>query len=229
MEQRKKANHAVADECVDLAMRKIKVLKAKSIDFEEYPRARTLYAAPDYLKEKFAAPLAIPLLGIDPEKNFGALREVIDGKRILLVGGGRSLGDVTSSRLFAPKALVNVDPFLPQESIERTSAKDYYKSMPLHIDPTKRDFITEMHSQGCEIFDEIWVTFSIPHYCKTAEEIEVFFKNMYEMLAPGGYIRIYPMGFFTENLTEEEVSERAYELEPGLLSALDRLAEKDDI
>lgn len=228
MEQRKKANHSVADECVDLAMRKIRVLDKESgvIDFEEYPRARTLYAPVDYLKEKFAAPLAIPLLGIDPEKNFGALRKVIDGKRILLVGGGRSLGDVTSSRLFAPKALINVDPLLPYENVGRNSA-DYYKSFPL--DPAKQDFVNEIRREGYGTFDEIWATFSIPNYCKTAEEIEVFFENIYEMLAPGGYIRIYPVGFYTEKMTEGELAERADELGRGLLSALGKLAEKDDI
>ncbi len=137
------------------------------------------------------------LFGLRPEKNIEVLREAINNKRILVVGGGTSMDDLLADSRFAPALLLNVDPFLDKEKPARGAA-GYYRSLPL--DAASPDFLQGLRAEGHGTFDEIWATWSIPHYCKTPDEVAQSFANMFKALAPGGALRICPITFVVDKM-----------------------------
>jgi hypothetical protein len=229
LEKRREENLRVAHDAVSLAMTNILISDAEGNDFSSTVTNRGLFTGV-WSQGKVREPLALRLFGVDPDENFEALHEFIDNKKILLVGGGASVQDLTSSDDFTPNLLLNVDPYTPD--VERESTP-YYRHLPL--DPTSEDFLNDLRIAGYGKFDEIWATYSVPPHCKDAGQIERLFGNLYEILGPDGNIRDYPLAFFMQGLEGlDYLGSRTREeclapLQTGLLTALNTLANKDDI
>ena len=119
------------------------------------------------------------------------LKKKLDNKRICLLGGGKSMQDLVQSDLIHPELIVNVDPFLDEENIDRNIHKNY-KSVGIKADdPLLSKKIGE---DGIPAqFDEIWASYSVPFYNTNTEEIDNLFKNIDKMLAEGGNCRITPL------------------------------------
>ncbi len=200
------------------------------VDFDQRTRDRTLFVSKEpvgnSIDEKH---LAIHLFGTDIEKDGTVeLHERIDDKNVLLIGGGRSMEDLTSSSEFHPKSVVNVDPFLPSESIDRGKAS-YYRSLPLNA--LDKDFAKELKHECSEGFDEIWATHSLPNYCNSKEEVEIFFRNIKDVISPGGNLRIFPLTFylhFPEKPNGKELGQRTADLLNGWLAGLRENFNHDD-
>jgi len=217
--ERSKKNRKAIDQCLLLANENIEPSNAIGNNFEYTIRHRGLFTPVIDKNGKEIKPLAFNLLGVEPN-NVPVLHRILDGKNILAIGGGRSLEDLTTSSEFRPASLLNVDPYLPDENPGRNEA-GYYRSTAL--DPTKKDFLAGLQKEGGNMFEEIWSTYSVPHYCKNPEEIAVFFQNMYETLAPGGKLRIFPIVFYLGRGRMQPL------LITGLSRALNELAKKPDI
>lgn len=229
LEKRKEENLGVAHDAVSAAMANILVSDAEGNDFSSTVTNRGLFTGVRS-QGRIREPLALRLFGVDPDKNFKALRRFINNKKILLVGGGASMQDLTSSEELTPALLVNVDPFTPD--VKRKSAS-YYRHLPL--DATSEHFLNDLRAAGYGKFDEIWASYSIPPHCKDAEQITRLFGNLYDALESNGNIRDYPLAFFVqrlEGLDYQEPQKRVETLAPlqaGLSAALTMLANKDNI
>ncbi|MBI5457417.1 hypothetical protein HY971_01700 [Candidatus Kaiserbacteria bacterium] len=170
--------------------------------------------------------LAEVLFGLRPEKNIGALQATINGKRILVVGGGASMDDLLSDNRFAPALLLNVDPFLVEEKPARGAA-GYYRSLPL--DAASADFLQALQAGGHDTFDEIWATWSVPHYCKTPDEVARYFANMFKALEPGGTLRICPVTFVVDPMPPIVRTAVVAELASALSASLRTLAQMPNV
>lgn len=232
---RREENLKVARTCVSIAMENILASSHSGRDFSKIGAHRGLFSPLQRDGRIVASPLSTRLFGIDPHKNYGALHQFIDNKRIMLPGGGTSLQDMTvqdehDPDALLPDTLLNVDPYTPDADRRRAR---YYAH--LKLDPTSENFLNDLRAAGYGKFDEIWASSSVPHYCTTAGEIETFFTNMYEALDANGTLRIYPLAFLVENLESldylgaEKREERLAPLRLGLSAALTTLANKDDI
>lgn len=215
MEKNKKA----IEQCLLLANENVEPSNAIGNNFLNTIRHRGLFTPVTSPQGKEIRPLAFNLFGIDPHDT-DKLKGVVNGKRILAVGGGRSLSDLTTSQDFKPTTVLNVDPYLLYETASRNT-EGYYRSALL--DPTTKEFLGGLRTEKYDQFDEIWSTYSIPQYCKNPEEIVTFFQNMYETLAPGGHLRIFPIVFYIERGRMQPL------LITGLNRALSELARKPDI
>lgn len=217
-ELRQARNRAVIAECIDTAKQNIRESPVSGKNFETSMTRRGLFTV---TRERglMYDPLAMNLLGINPE-DLTALQEAVEGKKILAIGGGESLDDMTSMRSFSPTTFLNVDPYLKKESLRRKLAP-YYQSLP--FDPTKKDFVHDLQTSGYGTFDEIWATYSLPQYCEDPEEVTQFFENMYEALAPDGTLRIFPLVFYAQRSRSSPL------LIAGLSAALNKLAKESDV
>jgi len=230
LQDRRKQNLKVAARSCSIAKQTIRPLREEAskngvVDFKKVIRDR-MFFAPHSIS--FVRPLATSLFGTRVGENLDKLQKMINGKEILVMGGGKSLSDITSSSDFSPKRLVNVDPFLNLEDLDkRTLGKDYYKSLPFN--PTKKNFQADLKTDGYDTFDEIWATFSVPYYSRTRVEVETLFENGYRLLSPDGTFRVFPLGFIVEKMDREKIKERLAGLQAGLASALDVLAVKNDV
>lgn len=114
----------------------------------------------------------------------------VDGKRIAMIGGGKSAQDFLEDRRFSPEKVVNIDPFLSREEVAR-AVKGNYRSVPLDaLDPKLPE---KLQAEGEGSFDEIWCAHSLPHYIDAPENFEPFFENVLAILAVGGTCRIAPL------------------------------------
>src|SRR3989344_691145 len=229
LEKRREENLKAAREAVSAAMANILISDVDGNDFSSTVTNRGLFT-PVHSQGRIREPIAPRLFGINLDKSLKGLHKFIDNKKILLVGGGASVQDLTSSPKFTPAVLLNVDPYTPDVARER---KSYYRRLPL--DPTSENFLNELRAAGHGKFNEIWASYSLPPHCKGAEEIEQLFGNLYDALEPNGNIRDYPLAFFVQGLEgldyqpPEKRQERLAPLRTGLSAALNTLANKDDI
>jgi hypothetical protein len=105
----------------------------------------------------------------------------LNKKRILLVGGGRApIFSGLKQQKICPEILVNIDPYVFAE--EDNDNK--------HIKNIKHDFMK--YEIAPDSFDEIWALFSLPYYCKSADEATKFYAKALLATAPEGYLRVYP-------------------------------------
>lgn len=194
-------------------------------NFEGTTRDRGLFIKNS--KDSLVQPLAMSLFHIDPEEKFGELEEKIDGKNILLIGGGRSMEDLTSTRRLSPKTILNVDPYLNEDAPNRKLCPQYKH---VKLDATVHDMPQQVRELGYDKFEEIWCIYSIPQYCKSESEAVESLLNLEELLAVGGTIRINPLVFFALN-SVIEVDRKKYfqEVSAGFLKGLNQLAAKKDI
>ncbi len=147
---------------------------------------------PDNFK-KDGIPYAISLFGVglqnsvEVEKYF---KLKLDNKNICLLGGGQSCQDLVKSNLVKPKAIINIDPYIAQENIDRSSAGSYTSFNLKADDPSLEDHLKEI---GISKFDEIWASYSVPFYNKNPKEIMNLFSNIKSLLSENGNCRITPL------------------------------------
>jgi hypothetical protein len=139
------------------------------------------------------------LLPMKPE-NAPAVKEyykqLLNNKNIVLFGGGDSAKDLFKDTDINPEKIINVDPFLKQETYDKNPKGNYYNLDKKADDPTLSDYFKE---QGVKA-DEIWASYSVPLYLKNKEEITALFTNIKNILAENGTCRIYPLATtFNEN------------------------------
>lgn len=118
------------------------------------------------------------------------LKIKLDNKRICLLGGGKSMQDLIESDLVKPEIIVNVDPFLDKEEINR-NRKNNYRSLEVKADDPNLSNI--LNKEGINTFDEIWASYSVPFYNTTKEQINNLFDNIDKILSEGGNCRITPL------------------------------------
>lgn len=119
------------------------------------------------------------------------LRNKLNDKRICLLGGGKSMQDLLESDFIKPKEIINIDPFLDSEEINRNVNKNY-KSLDLKADDALLVRKIEENSKEGK-FDEIWASYSVPFYNTNVAQIDNLFNNIDSMLLQGGNCRITPL------------------------------------
>lgn len=118
------------------------------------------------------------------------LKNKLDGKVIYLLGGGKSANDLLHDTQINPKQVVNIDPFISEEDIERNK-KGFYRSIPERAD--SKNLMEEVNSKKIELADEIWASYSVPFYNESQEEIDNLISNIKGLLKEGGSCRITPI------------------------------------
>ncbi len=128
------------------------------------------------------------------------LKRKLDNKKICLLGGGKSMQDLIESDLVNPEIVVNVDPFLDKEEINK-NIKNNYRSLEIRAnDPGLSDVLSK---EGLDTFDEIWASYSVPFYNTTKEQIDNLFDNIDKILSEGGNCRITPLNTQNEECVVE--------------------------
>jgi len=118
------------------------------------------------------------------------LKNKLDGKVIYLLGGGKSANDLLHDTQINPKQVVNIDPFISEEDIERNK-KGFYRSIPERAD--SKNLMEEVNSKKIGLADEIWASYSVPFYNESQEEIDNLISNIKGLLKEGGNCRITPI------------------------------------
>lgn len=118
------------------------------------------------------------------------IKRKLDNKKICLLGGGKSMQDLIESDLIKPEIIVNVDPFLDKEEINR-NINNNYRSLEVKADDP--DLPDRLNKEGLSMFDEIWASYSVPFYNTTKEQIGNLFNNIDKILSEGGNCRITPL------------------------------------
>ena len=118
------------------------------------------------------------------------LKNKLDGKVIYLLGGGKSANDLLQDTQINPKQVVNIDPFISKENIERNK-KGFYRSITERAD--SKNLMEEVNSKKIELADEIWASYSVPYYNESQEEIDNLISNIKGLLKEGGNCRITPI------------------------------------
>jgi hypothetical protein len=124
------------------------------------------------------------------EESKEYLKKKLNNKKICLLGGGKSVQDLSKSDFIKPKEIINIDPFVDEESIDR-NINNNYKSFNLRADD--ENLLEKLKDEKIEQFDEIWASFSVPFYNTKKEEIDNLFKNIDSLLAENGNCRIVPL------------------------------------
>lgn len=126
------------------------------------------------------------------------LKNRLDGKRILNIGGGGSLEDVLTQisdvgpGSISPEIIVNIDPYLSRENIKLGQKKPYRS---IDISGTDPNIQAKLEEGGCpKEYDEVWSLYSLPAYLFDPNEVPVFFSNIEKLLAPRGTARLHPLG-----------------------------------
>lgn len=124
------------------------------------------------------------------EKAQEYLKSKINGKKIVLFGGGSSIQDlVYDDENFQPEMIVNVDPHEIFVHGDTSTPNPYARVKALAEDV---DIQSKLKEYDCEQVDEIWASFSVPYYIRDPDKIRQMFENAKSLLAPGGTLRIYP-------------------------------------
>lgn len=155
---------------------------------------------------------------IDTAEGKEYLHHKVDDKTIFLFGGGDSIKDLLKSEEFKPNKVINFDPFVKAESIDK-NPNGIYESQTISASDKK---IREMIDSG-EISraDEVWATYSVPFYLDKSEEIKELITNMTSSLNEGGNARIYPIALQSAEKDGENFETRKQALVESVKSLLD--------
>ena len=167
-------------------------------DFLSYGRKHDAYS---YSSMMFGLPENF----INTNEGKEYLHNQIDNKTIFLFGGGDSIKDLLKSKEFKPKEVVNFDPFIKEEAIDKNS-NGIYKSLMISASDKK---IREMQEKK-EIpkADEVWATYSVPFYLDSSEDIKELITNMSSVLGEGGNARISPIAVQSSEKDGENFEKR---------------------
>lgn len=138
------------------------------------------------------------------QESLEYIKETIDNKTIALLGGGYSAEDLilrthslSKSFSIAPKSIVNIDPYIKSEKVDKNSSNAYI-SIPVRVDDVET-LHNELKEKGLGPFDEMWASFSVPYYLSTPVEIEGMFESITSNLSEGGIARIFPFSISEED------------------------------
>jgi hypothetical protein len=133
------------------------------------------------------------------------IKDNIENKNVALLGGGYSAEDlIIRGRTILPKSVVNIDPYIRDEKVEKGNSYPYI-SIPIRVDDTEI-LQQELQARDLGPFDEMWASFSVPYYLNTPEELEGMFETITNNLAEGGIARIFPL-----SIGEDQDSMDTYE------------------
>ena len=143
-----------------------------------------------------------PMFGI-PEELVATLEaqeylhSIIDNKNIYFFGGGSSALDLIENLEYKPKNIVNLDPYVKSETVDKNTSGAYI-SLPVSI--ASPDLNNQLAKEGLPQADQILSLFTAPYYLNSSKEILDLMKNINLLLAPGGEAHIYPVSVSgTEN------------------------------
>ncbi len=130
------------------------------------------------------------------------IKNAVNNKNIIVLGGGDSAMDLLTDKEIelAPKSVTNIDPYITSEFKDK-NLKNIYKSVTLHAESP--NLISELDNQNVPKADEIWANWAVPTYSERAEDIAALFKNIDNIIAVGGVVRIYPLEL--ANLEKDEM------------------------
>lgn len=123
---------------------------------------------------------------INTEEGKEYLHNKIDDKTIFLFGGGDSIKDLLKSEEFKPKEVINFDPFIKEEAVDK-NPNGIYKSLMISASDEK------IRNMELPKADEVWATYSVPFYLDSKEDIKGLITNMSSVLKEGGNARFSPI------------------------------------
>lgn len=136
-------------------------------------------------------------IGIDTPETREYFAEKLEDKTIFLLGGGDSIKDLINSKEHSPKNVVNFDPYITSESVEKFE-EGVYKSIPIPVQDSEQIKV-ELEKEKIPQADEIWASYSVPYYLSTPKEVEGMFDTVRNSLAENGTARIAPLSIQREN------------------------------
>jgi|GEM_PF-2305906 len=157
-------------------------------------------------------------LGFESDEADAYLARRLAGKRIVLLGGGHSLDDLLHAPDIHPAEIVNVDPFITEEKIDRNDDTPY-RSVPFRAEDPR--LVEELRAEGVAEADEVWSSYSVPYYLDSAEDIAGLFGNVRGLLAENGSARITPLKIQSVEGGEDQFAAASAELLAEVRSLLD--------
>jgi|GEM_PF-6114032 len=108
------------------------------------------------------------------------LKRMLDKRKILLVGGGRSpIYKDLKEQGIEPNLILNVDPYTDTKLVEKNKVCKH-----LRLDFLETDFKN--------VFDAVYSLWALPAYCRSMEQARMFYKKTMIATAPFGSVRVYP-------------------------------------
>lgn len=146
--------------------------------------------------------LGLKELGIPDKITNEIIKNAVNNKNIIILGGGDSAMDLLTDKEIelTPKSVTNIDPYIISEFKEK-NLKNIYKSITLHAESS--NLISELDNQDIPKADEIWANWAVPTYSETEEDITRLFENVDNMISIGGILRIHPLEL--ANLERDEI------------------------
>ena len=136
-------------------------------------------------------------VGLETPEAKEYLKKAVEGKTVYLLGGGDSIVDLITSDDMAPKQVVNFDPFIASEDVQKAKNKNYM-SVPLLAEDSA-SIGKEVERLGIEPAQEIWASYSVPFYMGKPEQIVGLFQTIKNSLAEDGVARITPIAMQRED------------------------------
>lgn len=127
---------------------------------------------------------------INTEEGKDYIHSLIDDKTIFLFGGGDSIKDLLTSEELKPKKVINFDPFVKSETIDKNPNKIYESIMLSASDKGIRE---QVENNTLPKADEVWATYSVPFYSESSGDVSELITNMSQVLNEGGNARISPI------------------------------------
>lgn len=175
-----------------------------SSSYDNYPYSYMVFALPEsFIKTKEG-------------KEY--LHNEIDNKTIFLFGGGDSIRDLLKSEEFKPKKVINFDPFIKEESIDKNPNGIYESQMISASDKKIREMVDKNEIPKA---DEVWATYSVPFYLDSSEDIKELISNMSSVLNEGGNARISPISVQGKEQNGENFETRKQAFVDSIKSLLD--------
>lgn len=146
------------------------------------------------------------------------IRDLIDNKTIFLFGGGDSIRDLLKSDEFKPKKVINFDPFIKEEDINKNLNGVYESQM---ISASDKKIGKMIENNLLPRADEVWATYSVPFYLDSSQDIKDLIKNMSMVLNEGGSARFYPISVQSKEQSGETFETRKKALLDSIKNLLD--------
>jgi hypothetical protein len=158
---------------------------------------------------------------INTEEGKEYLRHQVDNKNIFLFGGGDSIKDLLKSTEFKPKKVINFDPFIKKETIDK-NPNGIYES--LMISASDKKIVEMLNKNEIPKADEVWATYSVPYYLDSSEDIKELITNMLSVLNEGGNARISPISV----QSKEEGGENFETRKQAFINSIKELLDSQD-
>lgn len=180
-------------------------------DFFSFERKNDAYS---YSSMMFGLPESFT----NTEEGREYIHHKIDNKNIFLFGGGDSIKDLLKSDNFKPKKVINFDPFIKQESVDKNPNGIYQSQMISASDKRVREMVDRNEVPKA---DEVWATYSVPFYLDSSEETKELITNMSSVLSEGGNARISPIAIQPTSKEGESFETRRLTLINSIKNLLD--------